>query len=105
MMMRGMGNMQGMMKQVQKMQKEMAAAKETLDAQVFEAEAGNGLVKITMTGEKKVTSIEINPDVLDPGDPDMVQDLVLDATNKVIEKIDVETERVMGKYAKAIPGL
>ena len=104
-MMRGMGNMQGMMKQVQKMQKEMAEAKETLDAQVFEAEAGNGLVKIVMTGEKKVTNIEIKPEVLDPEDPEMVQDLVLDATNKVIAKIDAETERVMGKYAKAIPGL
>lgn len=104
-MMRGMGNMQGMMKQMQKLQKEMTANKESLDSQEFQGEAGNGLVKIMMTGDKKVTDVVIQPDVVDPDDIDMLQDLVLAATNDVLEKIDRETEKVMGKYTKGIPGL
>lgn len=104
-MMRGMGNMQGMMKQVQKMQKEMTVAKAALDEKIFEGEAGNGLVKVVMTGAKQVTNIKINPDVLDPEDAEMVQDLVMVATNQVLANIDAETEKVMGKYANAIPGL
>ena len=103
-MMRGMGNMQGMMKQMQKMQKEMTETKAQLDVMEFIGEAGNGLVKITMTGEKKVVNVEINPDVLDPEDADMTQDLVLAATNDCLAKIDVESEKMMGKYAKNIPG-
>lgn len=103
-MMRGMGNMQGMMKQMQKMQKEMGETKAQLDQKEFTGEAGNGLVKIVMTGERKVINVIINPDVLDPEDADMTQDLVLAATNDCLEKIEVETERMMGKYTKNIPG-
>jgi len=103
-MMRGMGNMQGMMKQMQKMQKEMGQTKAELDQMEFVGEAGNGLVEVTMTGEKKVIDVKINPDVLDPEDPEMAQDLVLSATNACLEKIDVESEKRMGKYTKNIPG-
>lgn len=104
-MMRGMGNMQGMMKQVQKMQKEMEASKAMMDSQEFTADAGNGLVSVTMTGNKRLVSVTIKPEVLDPEDAEMVEDLVLVATNAVLDKIDVETEKVMGKYAQMIPGL
>ena len=103
-MMRGMGNMQCMMKQMQKMQKEMTETKAQLDSMEFTGEAGNGLVKVVMTGERQVISVTINPDVLDPEDADMTQDLVLAATNDVLAKIEVETEKMMGKYAKNIPG-
>ncbi|MGX7024728.1 YbaB/EbfC family nucleoid-associated protein [Vagococcus hydrophili] len=103
-MMRGMGNMQGMMKQMQKMQKEMTETKGQLDKMEFTGEAGNGLVIITMTGEKKVVDVKINPDVLDPEDAEMTQDLVLAATNNCLEKIEVESEKMMGQYTKNIPG-
>ncbi|AQP54815.1 YbaB/EbfC family nucleoid-associated protein [Vagococcus penaei] len=103
--MRGMGNMQGMMKQMQKMQKEMEATKANLDQQEFKGQAGNGLVEITMTGDKRVKDVMIKPEVADPDDIEMIQDLVLAATNNVLEMIDAETERVMGKYAKSIPGM
>ncbi|SLM86479.1 MULTISPECIES: YbaB/EbfC family nucleoid-associated protein [Vagococcus] len=103
-MMRGMGNMQGMMKQMQKMQKEMTETKGQLDQMQFTGEAGNGLVTITMTGEKKVVDVKINPDVLDPEDADMAQDLVLAATNNCLEKIEVESDKMMGQYTKNIPG-
>ncbi|MGO3732139.1 MAG: YbaB/EbfC family nucleoid-associated protein, partial [Vagococcus sp.] len=101
----GMGNMQGMMKQMQKMQKEMTETKAQLDQQEFTGQAGNGLVEVLMTGDKRVKDVKINPDVIDPDDVEMTQDLVLAATNDVLEKIDAETERVMGKYTKNIPGL
>lgn len=104
-MMRGMGNMQGMMKQVQKMQKEMEAAQANLNAKEFTGEASNGLVSATFTGDKKMTDLVIKPELIDPEDPDMLQDLVIVAVNDALAKISKETEATMGKYAKGIPGL
>ena len=67
-MMRGMGNMQGMMKQMQKMQKELEQTQAQLNVTEFVGAASNDLVKITMTGEKKVTDVVIAPEVVDPED-------------------------------------
>lgn len=103
-MMRGMGNMQGMMKQVQKMQKDMTKAQEALNAQEFVGEATNGYVKATFTGDRKMTGLAITPDILDPEDPEMVQDLVMMAVNDALGKIEKETEKTMGKYTKGMPG-
>lgn len=103
-MMRGMGNMQGMMKQMQKLQKEMTETKAALDVQEFVGQAGNGLVEVTMTGDKKIKAIAIKPEVIDPEDVEMIEDLMMAATNNVLEIVDTETEKVMGKYAKNLPG-
>lgn len=103
-MMRGMGNMQGMMKQMQKLQKEMAEAQEALHQKEFTGEASNQLVKVTMTGDKVMKDIQIKPEVIDPEDADMLQDLIIAAVNDTIKKIDKETEATMGRYAKGIPG-
>lgn len=103
-MMRGMGNMQGMMKQVQKMQKEMTAAQEALNAQEFMGAATNDLVVVTFTGDRKMVDLTIKPEVIDPEDPEMLQDLVLTAVNDALVKIEKETERKMGKYTQGMPG-
>lgn len=103
-MMRGMGNMQGMMKQVQKMQKEMAKAQEALNEKEFTGEATNELVKVVFTGDRKMKDIEINPEVIDPEDGEMLQDLIVMAVNDVLTKIEKETEQTMGKYTKGMPG-
>ncbi|QIL46353.1 YbaB/EbfC family nucleoid-associated protein [Vagococcus coleopterorum] len=103
-MMRGMGNMQGMMKQVQKMQKEMMAAQENLNAQEFMGAAINDLVVVTFTGDRKMVDLTIKPEVIDPEDPEMLQDLVLTAVNDALVKIEKETEQKMGKYAQGMPG-
>lgn len=103
-MMRGMGNMQGMMKQVQKMQKEMMAAQENLNAQEFMGAATNDLVVVTFTGDRKMVDLTIKPEVIDPEDPEMLQDLVLTAVNDALVKIEKETEQKMGKYAQGMPG-
>lgn len=103
-MMRGMGNMQGMMKQVQKMQKEMEAAQEALNAKEFVGVAANDLVTATFTGDRIMVDLAIKPEVVDPEDVDMMQDLVLAAVNDALVKIEEETAATMGKYTKGMPG-
>ena len=103
-MMRGMGNMQGMMKQMQKMQKDMAKAQEALNQQEFIGEATNGYVKAIFTGNRKMTGIEIAEGVIDPEDAEMLQDLVIMAVNDALSKIEQETEKTMGRYTKGLPG-
>ncbi len=75
--MRGMGNMQGMMKQMQKMQKEMGQTQEVLNSTEFVGQASDDMVVVTMTGDKKMKDIAIKPEAMDPEDPDMLQDLII----------------------------
>lgn len=101
-MMRGMGNMQGMMKQVQKMQKEMVQAQDKLNETEFTGAATNDLVKVVFTGNRRMKDLQINEGVVDPEDTEMLQDLVIMAVNDALAKIDVETEKTMGKYTKGL---
>ncbi len=101
----GMGNMQGMMKKMQKMQKEMTETQEELNQTEFTGTASNDLVTVTFTGNKKLVAVSIKPDVVDPEDTEMLEDLVLLAVNDALEKIDKETEQKMSKYTKGLPGL
>lgn len=102
-MMRGMGNMQGMMKQVQKMQKEMVQAQDKLNETEFTGAATNDLVKVVFTGNRRMKDLQINEGVVDPEDTEMLQELVIMAVNDALAKIDVETEKTMGKYTKGLP--
>jgi len=101
------GNMGNMMKQMQQMQKKMMKAQEELLEKEFEASAGGGMVTITADGSKKVVDIQIAEDVVDPDDIEMLQDLIIAATNDVMAQIDKETEEKMGKFTKGlnVPGL
>ncbi|GGC75539.1 YbaB/EbfC family nucleoid-associated protein [Enterococcus wangshanyuanii] len=103
-MMRGMGNMQGMMKQVQKMQKDMEKAQSELNEKEFTGASTNELVTATFTGDRKMKDISIKEDVVDPEDIDMLQDLVIMAVNDALAKVDKESEATMGKYTKGLPG-
>lgn len=105
--MRGMGNMQGMMKKMQKMQKEMAKAQEELEVTLFEGTAGGGVVKVTVAGNKMVQSVVLDEDIVDPEDIEMLQDLILTATNEALKKVETQTAETMGKYTSGmnIPGL
>ena len=85
-MMRGMGNMQGMMKQVQKC-KRMAKAQEALNEKEFIGEATNQLVTATFTGDRTMKDLTIKEDVVDPEDVDMLQDLVIMAVNDALVKL------------------
>lgn len=103
-MMRGMGNMQGMLKQVKKMQKEMMAAQEALNQQTFIGVSTNDYVKATVTGEQQLKDLEINPAIIDDQDPEMLQDLVIMAVNDALQKGKKAQEDTLGKYTKGLPG-
>lgn len=105
--MRGMGNMQGMMKQMQKMQKKMAEAQENLGEERLEGTAGGGMVKVIVSGHKEVLEVEINPEVVDPEDVEMLQDLIIIATNEAMTKAEELTNSTMGQFTKGmnLPGL
>ncbi|WP_173918043.1 YbaB/EbfC family nucleoid-associated protein [Halobacillus sp. Marseille-Q1614] len=102
--MRGGGNMNNMMKQMQKMQKKMMKAQEELYEMTFEATAGGGMVKVTANGKKEITDVEINEEVVDPDDVEMLQDLIITATNDVIRQVDDKTNDTMGQFTKGMPG-
>ena len=101
------GNMGGMMKQMQKMQKDMEKAQNELIEMEFEASSGGGMVTVKASGSREIIDVEINEEVVDPEDVEMLQDLVLAATNDVMKQIEDKTEATMGKFTKGlnIPGM
>ena len=105
--MRGMGNMQGMMKQMQKMQKKMAEAQEELAEKRLEGTAGGGMVKVIVSGSKEVLEVVIDPSVVDPEDVEMLQDLVVIATNEAMKEAEELTNSTMGQFTKGLnlPGM
>ncbi|PTL37529.1 MAG: YbaB/EbfC family nucleoid-associated protein [Alkalicoccus sp.] len=102
-----MKNMGNMMKQMQKMQKDMAKEQEQLKEETVEATAGGGIVKVIASGDKRILDIQISEEAVDPDDVEMLEDLVLAATNEVLSKVDELVEERMGKFAKGmnIPGM
>ncbi|MBM7588375.1 DNA-binding YbaB/EbfC family protein [Bacillus pakistanensis] len=106
-MMRGMGNMQNMMKQMQKMQKQMQEAQEGLGEKRLEGSAGGGMVTVIVSGHKEVLEVNIKEEVVDPEDIEMLQDLVLAATNEAMKKADELTNSTMGQFTKGmnLPGM
>ena len=104
--MRG-GNMQNMMKQMQKMQKKMAEAQEELGEKKIEGTAGGCMVTVVVTGHKEIVDVIIKPEVVDPDDIDMLQDLVLAATNDALKKAEELTSQTMGQFTKGmnLPGM
>lgn len=96
-------NMQAMLKQAQKLQKDMMEEKNKIYTMEFEAKSS--FVTVKMTGNKKITKVEIAMDSLEKEDIEMLQDLIMVATNECLSQIDAETEKRMGKYTQGMPGL
>ncbi|MEG0021748.1 MAG: YbaB/EbfC family nucleoid-associated protein [Bacilli bacterium] len=96
-------NIQALMKQAQKMQKDMMQSKEEIDKMEFSSETS--FVKITATGDKKINSVKIDKDMLDSDDIEILEDLLQVTMNDVLCKIEKVTEEKMGKYAQGMPGL
>ncbi|WP_052255014.1 YbaB/EbfC family nucleoid-associated protein [Salinicoccus sp. YB14-2] len=103
----GMNNMQGMMKQMQKMQKKMEEEQEKLKEETVVGSAGGGMVKVTVSGQKEIMDVEISEEVVDPEDIEMLQDLVVAATNEAMTKADELMSDRLGKHTKGlnIPGM
>ena len=107
----GMGSMGGMnmnnlMKQAQKMQKQLEQTQAELEMRAFTATSGGGAVKVVVTGKKELTELTISPDVVDPEDVEMLQDLILSAVNEAIRQADEAMSGEMGKLTggMGLPG-
>lgn len=101
----GMGGLNNLMKQAQKMQKDMEKAQEELENSIIEASAGGGAVNVVLTGKKIFKEITIKPEVVDPDDVEMLQDLVLAAVNEGLRKADELKEQKMGSLSGGMAGL
>lgn len=99
------GNQMQMMRQAQKMQQDLMKMQQELESTRFEFTAGGGAVKATIVGTHQLESITIAPEVVDPDDVEMLQDLVLAAVNGVLKVADEETGRAMSKLQGGMGGL
>lgn len=96
-----------LLRQAQELQNQMLKAQAEFESATVEAAAGGGAVKIVMMGNHKIQSITISPEVIDPDDVEMLQDLVLAAFNECLDKIEAKREEVMGPLAGGLklPGM
>ena len=103
----GMGNMNQMIKQAQKMQEQMLKMQEEMETKTFTADAGGGAVSATVNGKKELLDIVLNEEVVDPDDIEMLQDLILAAVNEAMRKAEKDSEAQMGSLTGGmnIPGL
>lgn len=103
----GMGNMQGMLKKVQKMQADMMKLQEDLKSRTVETTVGGGAVSVAVSGKKELKSIKIAPSAVDPDDVEMLEDLIISAVNEGMRKVDEMTEKEMGKVTGGmkLPGM
>jgi nucleoid-associated protein EbfC len=97
------GGQSGMMQQIQRLQQQMAEAQERLSKEIVDATAGGGAVKVTMTGDQKCQSVQIDPALLKDADAEMLQDLVLTAVNLALDKSRELQQQVMGPLAGGLP--
>ncbi len=105
--MKGMPNMGQLLKQAQKFQSQMSKLQEELGDKTVEASAGGGMVTVVVNGKQEVLSIHIEPEVVDPEDIEMLQDLVLAAINDAMTRAKEMMNEGMGKLTKGmnIPGI
>ncbi|MBS4785968.1 MAG: YbaB/EbfC family nucleoid-associated protein [Clostridiales bacterium] len=101
------GNMQGMIQQAQKMQEEITKKQAEIDEMEFTSSVGGGVVEVTVTGKKEVKAVTIKPEIVDPEEIEMLQDLVISAVNEALRQVEAKTTEEMDKITNGlnIPGL
>jgi hypothetical protein len=99
------GNMNNLMKQAQKMQKQMETQQAELEAKEFTAAAGGGVVEVTVTGKREVSKVKIEPEAVDPDDVEMLEDLIMAAVNEALRKCEEESAAQMSKITGGLSGL
>lgn len=101
------GGQANMMKRIQQMQEDMARVQQECEEAEYNASAGGGAIDVTVNGKHQLVSVKIQPDVVDPEDVEMLEDLLVAAVNEAMRKADETMEREMGKLTGGmnIPGL
>ncbi len=103
----GAQNMNSMIRQAQKMQDQITELQEDIEAREFTATAGGGAVEVVVTGKKTIKTLNIKPEVVDPEDIEMLQDLIISAVNEAVNLVEQTTEDEMSKITGGVslPGL
>ena len=99
------GNMANLMKQAQKMQRQMEEQAKEMETKEFSATAGGGAVEVTVSGSKKILKVKLDEEVVDPDDIEMLQDLIVAATNEALRKMEDESQAAMSKLTGGLGGL
>jgi hypothetical protein len=98
------GNMNNLMKQAQKMQRKMEETTKELEEKEYTAAAGGGAVSVTVSGKKEVTSVKLAEEVVDPDDIEMLEDLIMAATNEALRQMEEDSSSVMSKLTGGMGG-
>lgn len=98
------GNMNNLMKQAQKMQRQMEEQAKEMETKEFTATAGGGAVEVTVSGAKKMLRVKLDEEVVDPEDVEMLEDLIVAAVNEAMEKVDEESASSMSKFTGGMGG-
>ena len=98
------GNMNNLMKQAQKMQRQMEEAQQALEEKEVTATAGGGAVEVTISGKKEVTKVKLAEEVVDPDDIEMLEDLIMAATNEALRQIEEFSQQSMSKITGGLGG-
>ena len=96
-------NMQAMLKQAQKLQKDMMKSQEELNGMIFEGKSS--IVEAKVNGKKEILGIKINSENIDLDDVELIEDMIVVALNDAMKKVDEKTKEKMGAYTNGIPGL
>lgn len=99
------GNMNNLMKQAQRMQRQMEESQKELEEKEFTAKAGGGAVEVTVTGKKEITRVKLSEEVVDPDDIEMLEDLVMAAANEALRMAEDANAEIMNKMAGGLGGL
>ena len=103
------GNMANLMKQAQKMQRQMEEQAKEMEAKEYTATAGGGAVEVTVTGKREVTKVKLAEEVVDPDDIEMLEDLIVAATNEALRQVEEESGAAMSKLTgglgSGMPGM
>ena len=98
------GNMSNLMKQAQRMQRQMEESQKELETKEFSATAGGGAVEVTVSGKKEIISVKLSEEVVDPEDIEMLQDLIVAATTEALRKAEEENAAIMNKMTGGLGG-
>lgn len=99
------GNMGNLMKQAQKMQRQMEEASKELEDKEITATAGGGAVEVTVSGKKEIAKIKIDPQAVDPDDVEMLEDLIMAACNEALRQMDEYSQQSMSKITGGMGGM